>query len=63
MAAFCAWIMIQGFRTGTMEAILKGANLKVDRKARPIGFWVAALWNAFWVGLCFWGAVALVLER
>jgi hypothetical protein len=63
MLAYVAWITIQGFRTGMMEAISKGLSLTAERKTQPIGFWSAAIWNLTWVGLCLWGAIGSAMHR
>jgi len=63
MTAYVAWMMIQGFRSGTMEAITKGMSLEAERKTQPLGFWAATIWNALWVALCLWGAVGSAMNR
>lgn len=61
--AYVTWITIQGFRTGTMEALSRGLLLRAERKTRPFGFWFAAVWNLAWIGLCLWGAIGSALNR
>ena len=63
MMAYVAWMTIQGFRSGTMEALSKGMDLTAERKTQPFGFWSATLWNAAWIGLCLWGAIGSALAR
>ncbi|WP_426258984.1 hypothetical protein [Sphingomonas sp. DC1200-2] len=62
MLGYVAWITVQGFRTGTMEAISKGLSLSAERQTQPIGFWSAAIWNLALVGLCLWGAIGSAMH-
>jgi hypothetical protein len=61
MMAYVAWMIIQGFRSGTMEALSRGMSLRAERRTEPLGFWSATLWNVAWIGLCLWGAVGSTL--
>jgi len=63
IAAYLAWVTLQGFRTGTIEPITKGLNLTFDRNAQPAWFWMAALWNGLFIALCLWGAVGSAIDR
>lgn len=63
MAAYVAWVTINGFRSGAMEPITKGLNLSAERKAQPVWFWTAAIWNVLLVRLCLWGAVGSAANR
>jgi hypothetical protein len=61
--AYVVVITINGFRSGAMGPITKGLNLSAERKAQPVWFWTAAIWNALLVGLCLWGAVGSAASR
>ncbi len=63
VAGYVSWITVEGLRNGVMEPITRGFSLKVERELRPVGFWVAAVWNALWIGLCVWGAVGSAFDR
>jgi hypothetical protein len=63
MLAYVAWVTVQGFRTGTMEALSKGIFLGAERKTHPFGFWAAASWNLAWIGFCVWGAIGSAIDR
>jgi hypothetical protein len=63
IAAYVAWITLQGFRSGAIEPITKYFNLTFDRKTQPAWFWMVALWNSLFIALCLWGAVGSAIDR
>lgn len=58
--SFNAWIVICGFRTGTMEGV---KDFRAERESQPFGFWAATVWKITLMGFCLWGAIASAINR
>ena len=53
--AFFGWLLVNGFRTGTMVfPPAPTVELRGRRTDQPVRFWLVAIWLAFWaIGCAF----------
>lgn len=54
------WLLLRGFRSGTMEWGYFGLKMSGDRRSQPGRFWTAASLLAISFFLCLAGTVAIM---
>lgn len=55
------WSVVTGFRTGSVEPMVRGASWVFTRHEHPRRFWASMAWNGLWAGMMLGiGAYALV---
>lgn len=59
-AMFALYSVIQGFRTGRIEPLVRGFSRTYDRATQPKRFWASLCWNSLVTGGFFWLAFIMV---
>ncbi|MBC9035231.1 hypothetical protein IAG41_22805 [Sphingomonas sp. JC676] len=54
------WLLVSGFRTGTMEFPQAGFTLSGRRSRQPVRFWLTALFVAILTILCALGTIGQI---
>ena len=60
-AAYLAWCLVQGFRSGTMRWDYLAFHISGNRRTEPGKFWSAAVVNAIFFSLLLLGGIAFIL--
>ncbi len=48
LGLFAAWTVFRGFRTGTVELLIRGFRKEFHRGTQPRRYWASMVWNAVW---------------
>jgi tetratricopeptide (TPR) repeat protein len=60
VAAFAAYQVVQGFRTGSEKPIIRGFYTSYSRATQPKRYWASMTWNILLALFLFFGAITMI---